>query len=61
MDTRIQVEEEIIQKAGLIITSTQQEIDRQYGLYENYRYRSLYGYSAGHRPGDILSVLQLPA
>jgi len=38
MDTRIQIEEEIIQKAGLIITSTQQEIDRQYGLYENYRY-----------------------
>ncbi|MDW7771999.1 MAG: HAD-IIB family hydrolase [Desulfobulbaceae bacterium] len=36
MDTRIHVEEEIIAKAGLIITSTQQEIDRQYGLYENF-------------------------
>ncbi len=36
IDTRIQVEEEIIAKAGLVITSTQQEIDNQYGLYENY-------------------------
>lgn len=36
MDSRINVEEDIIEKAGLIITSTQQEIDKQYGLYQNY-------------------------
>lgn len=36
LDSRIQVEEDIIEKAGLIITSTQQEIDKQYGLYENF-------------------------
>ncbi len=35
METRIQIEEEIIVRAGLIITSTQQEIDQQYGLYNN--------------------------
>ena len=38
IDTRIQVEEEIMRRAGLIITSTQQEIDQQYGLYENGRH-----------------------
>ena len=37
MDTRILEEEKIIEKAGLIITSTQQEIDKQYGLYENFK------------------------
>jgi len=37
MDSRISVEEEIIQNAGLIITSTQQEIDSQYGLYEHFK------------------------
>ena len=37
MDSRIHVEEEIIKNSGLIITSTQQEIDRQYGLYENFK------------------------
>ncbi|MBW2472601.1 MAG: glycosyltransferase, partial [Deltaproteobacteria bacterium] len=36
IDTRIREEEGIIEKAGLIITSTQQEIDKQYGLYENF-------------------------
>jgi sucrose-phosphate synthase len=36
IDARIQVEETIIGKAGLIITSTQQEIDKQYGLYTNF-------------------------
>lgn len=35
MDMRIHVEEDIIEKAGLIITSTQQEIEKQYGLYNN--------------------------
>ncbi len=35
MATRIQIEEKIMKRAGLIITSTQQEIDRQYGLYKN--------------------------
>ena len=35
MMTRIDHEEKIIAKADLIITSTQQEIDRQYGLYTN--------------------------
>ncbi|MEN8189288.1 MAG: HAD-IIB family hydrolase [Thermodesulfobacteriota bacterium] len=34
IDTRIQVEEEVIQRADLILTSTQQEIDKQYGLYK---------------------------
>ena len=32
---RIDVEESVIQKADMIITSTQQEIDKQYGLYSN--------------------------
>lgn len=36
LDMRIHVEEDIIDKAGLIITSTQQEIDKQYGLYTNF-------------------------
>ena len=36
MDTRIFEEERIIEKAGLIITSTQHEIEKQYGLYENF-------------------------
>lgn len=35
MSTRIMREEEVIEHANLIITSTQQEIDKQYGLYEN--------------------------
>lgn len=35
IDTRIGMEERIIDKADMIITSTQQEIDNQYGLYEN--------------------------
>ncbi|NOQ47417.1 MAG: HAD-IIB family hydrolase [Desulfobulbaceae bacterium] len=33
INTRIHIEEEIIKQANLIITSTQQEIDKQYGLY----------------------------
>ncbi|MEN8139735.1 MAG: HAD-IIB family hydrolase [Thermodesulfobacteriota bacterium] len=37
IDTRIQVEEEVIRRSGQIITSTQQEIDQQYGLYENFK------------------------
>jgi len=37
MDTRIHEEERIIEKAGLVITSTQQEIDQQYGLYRNFK------------------------
>lgn len=37
MDTRIGVEEEIIASASLIIASTRQEIEDQYGLYDNYR------------------------
>jgi sucrose-phosphate synthase len=36
LDTRVHVEEDIIAHAGLIITSTQQEIDKQYGLYRNF-------------------------
>lgn len=35
MLTRISREEQIIGKADLIVTSTQQEIDKQYGLYQN--------------------------
>ncbi len=35
INTRIHIEEEIIGKARLIVTSTQQEIDKQYGLYDN--------------------------
>ena len=37
IDTRIRQEESIIEKAGLIVTSTQQEIDKQYGLYDNFK------------------------
>ncbi len=36
MDTRIQVEEEIIRRADLIVTSTRQEVNQQYGLYDNF-------------------------
>lgn len=35
MNTRIETEERIIEKADMIITSTQQEIEKQYGLYIN--------------------------
>jgi sucrose-phosphate synthase len=35
---RIAVEEEIIKNASLIVTSTQQEIDLQYGLYSNFNH-----------------------
>ena len=35
IETRIDHEEKIIAKADLVITSTQQEIDLQYGLYAN--------------------------
>jgi sucrose-phosphate synthase len=35
MATRIEAEEKIISRAELIITSTRQEIDEQYGLYDN--------------------------
>ncbi len=35
INTRIATEEDIIEKANLIITSTQQEIDKQYGLYNS--------------------------
>ncbi len=35
MDTRIEREERIIAAADLIVTSTQQEIEEQYGLYKN--------------------------
>lgn len=37
IDKRISEEEKIIENAGLIITSTQQEIENQYGLYDNFR------------------------
>ncbi len=35
MLTRISREEQILDKADLVVTSTQQEIDKQYGLYKN--------------------------
>jgi sucrose-phosphate synthase len=35
IDHRIRMEEEILKKADLIITSTNQEVEEQYGLYEN--------------------------
>lgn len=34
IDHRIQIEEEILKTADLIITSTNQEIERQYGMYQ---------------------------
>jgi sucrose-phosphate synthase len=37
IDTRIQAEEEVIRHADQIITSTQQEINKQYGLYDNFK------------------------
>lgn len=37
-ERRINAEEEILKHASLIITSTQQEIDQQYGLYENFNH-----------------------
>jgi len=38
MSTRIDIEEKIINRAELIITSTRQEIEKQYGLYDNGRH-----------------------
>jgi len=41
LEKRISVEEDIIQDASLVVTSTRQEIDEQYGMYRNhdaYRY-----------------------
>lgn len=35
---RINAEEEVIHNSSLIITSTQQEIDQQYGLYNNFNH-----------------------
>lgn len=35
-ERRIAVEEEIIQHASLIVTSTKQEIEQQYGMYNNF-------------------------
>jgi sucrose-phosphate synthase len=35
IETRIQTEEQILKKADLIVTSTNQEIEDQYGLYKN--------------------------
>lgn len=37
-EQRITAEEEIIKNASLIITSTQQEINEQYGLYSNFNF-----------------------
>jgi len=37
MDQRISVEEDILKNAELIITSTHQEVEEQYGLYENHK------------------------
>jgi len=44
MQTRIATEERIIASAALIITSTRQEIERQYGLYDG-------------KPGNIFRVI----
>lgn len=35
IDRRIQVEEEILQKADLVVASTHQEVESQYGQYDN--------------------------
>lgn len=37
-ERRISAEEEVIKNASLIVTSTQQEIDQQYGLYSNFNH-----------------------
>ncbi|MBC8318111.1 MAG: HAD-IIB family hydrolase [Desulfobulbaceae bacterium] len=37
MDIRVQAEENIIKKSHQIITSTSQEIKKQYGLYDNFK------------------------
>jgi sucrose-phosphate synthase len=37
-ERRINAEEEVIHNSSLIITSTQQEIDQQYGLYNNFNH-----------------------
>jgi len=42
IDERVDVEEDILQNADLVITSTRQEVDDQYGMYHNHgvpRYR----------------------
>lgn len=38
-ERRIAVEEEVIQHASLVVTSTRQEIDEQYGMYQNHDHR----------------------
>jgi len=64
---RIRIEEKIIRNAQIIITSTQQEIDKQYGLYEaaeagNYRVippgiglDSFYAYYEAEFDAELLS------
>ena len=37
MDRRITAEEEVLGTAGLVVTSTTQEIEEQYGLYDHYQ------------------------
>jgi sucrose-phosphate synthase len=37
-EQRIEVEESVIENASLIITSTKQEIDDQYGMYDNHQH-----------------------
>lgn len=41
IDHRIRVEETILEEADLVVTSTRQEIEKQYGLYQN-RHRPMF-------------------
>ncbi len=52
LDTRIQIEEEIIRRADLIVTSTRQEVNKQYGVYNNFSQ----GHYALLPPGIDLNV-----
>ena len=45
---RIDVEEDVLKRATLVITSTQQEIEKQYGLYDNCKRGPFQGDPSGH-------------
>jgi sucrose-phosphate synthase len=53
MRQRIHAEEELLANADLVITSTRNEIEEQYGLYNYYDARLHGGDPARHRPGAV--------
>jgi sucrose-phosphate synthase len=57
IDRRIEVEEQILSQADIVIASTRHEIEQQYGLYHNKGCAGLQGGAAGHRYRKVLPLL----